>query len=137
MNDVIINKTESIQRCIKRAREECKKAGKNFNEDYTRQDAAILNITRACEQTIDLANHLLKKKKLGIPDSSVKSFDLLAENRIITASLAESLKKMVGFRNIAVHEYTDININIVKVIIEEKLMDLLKFSEAMLPFAEE
>jgi hypothetical protein len=57
MNDVIINKIESIQRCIKRAREEYEKAGKSFYEDYTRQDAAILNITRACEQTIDLANH--------------------------------------------------------------------------------
>lgn len=55
MNDVIVNKTGSIQRRIKRAREELELAGDNFHEDYTRQDAAVLNLTRACEQAIDPA----------------------------------------------------------------------------------
>ncbi len=41
MNDVVINKTQSIQRCIQRAREELRKAGDDFKSDYTRQDAAI------------------------------------------------------------------------------------------------
>ena len=77
MNDVIINKVESIQRCVKRAREEYAAAKDAFAEDYTRQDAAILNLMRACEQSIDLANYLVKKEKLGVPADSSQSFDLL------------------------------------------------------------
>ncbi len=46
-DDVIINKIQSIQRCIFRAKEEYQFAGKAFQEDFSRQDAAILNITRA------------------------------------------------------------------------------------------
>jgi RecB family exonuclease len=63
MNDIIINKVQSIQRCIERAREEYSLAGDNFSNDYSRQDAAILNITRSCEQAIDLANHVIKRHK--------------------------------------------------------------------------
>ena len=78
MNDVVINKIQSIQRCIKRAKEEYRNAGKDFENDFTRQDAAVLNLTRACEQSIDLANHVIKQKKLGIPTDSADSFELLA-----------------------------------------------------------
>ncbi len=59
-DDVMINKIQSIQRCIFRAKEEYQLAGNAFENDFSRQDAAILNITRACEQTIDLADYLIK-----------------------------------------------------------------------------
>jgi uncharacterized protein YutE (UPF0331/DUF86 family) len=66
MNDVAVNKIDSVQRCVLRARAELE-ASTDFSSDYTRQDAAILNVARACEQTIDLANHLVKARKLGVP----------------------------------------------------------------------
>ena len=77
MNDIVVNKIQSIQRCIERAREEYCDDPEGFDADYTRQDAAVLNILRACEQAIDLANHVIKSRKLGIPNSSAESFDLL------------------------------------------------------------
>ena len=67
MNDIVINKTQSMQRCILRAREEHALAGEDFATSLTHQDAAVLNITRACELAIDLANHVIKVEKLGIP----------------------------------------------------------------------
>ena len=60
MDDIIVNKSASIERCLKRVEEEYAKANEHFSEDYTRQDAAILNLLRACEQTIDLANHIIR-----------------------------------------------------------------------------
>ncbi len=131
MNDVILQKTQSIQRCIQRARYEYRTAD-NFSSDITRQDAAILNITRGCEQAIDLANHVVRSRKLGIPADSGSSFDFLAGAGIIPESLASKLRKMIGFRNIAVHEYQRIDISAVEKVITESLDDLLKFSEIML-----
>jgi uncharacterized protein YutE (UPF0331/DUF86 family) len=127
-DDVIINKIQSIQRCIFRAKEEYQFAGKAFQEDFSRQDAAILNITRACEQTIDLANYLIKKHKCGVPTSSRESFDLLAQHKIISTPLSQKLQKMVGFRNIAIHEYQKLNSQIIVAIIENGLEDLLDFT---------
>lgn len=132
MNDVVTNKIQSLQRCVQRAREEYRLAGENFATDYSRQDAAILNVTRACEQAIDLANYVIKTRKLGIPTGSAESFELLARAQVIPADLAERLKKMVGFRNIAVHEYQTLNIAIVESVIREGLEDLVGFGDGVL-----
>lgn len=129
MNDIVLNKLQSIQRCARRAREEFAADPKGFDTNFTRQDAAILNVLRACEQTIDLANHVIKSEKLGIPTSSSESFDLLREAGILEQELAEKLQRMVGFRNIVVHHYRRLDAAIVRSVISSGLDDLLLFSD--------
>ena len=132
MNDLVINKIQSIQRCIQRAREEYGSDLEGFDTNYTKQDAAILNVLRACEQAIDLANYMIKKHKLGIPTSSTESFDLLRQKFIIDPSLAEKLKKMVHFRNAVIHQYQQTDISIVRAIIVSDLNDLIRFSDRIM-----
>ena len=132
MTDVVLNKVQSIQRCVSRAREEQRAAGADFGRDYTRQDAAILNITRACEQAIDLANHVIRAEKIGIPTDSAESFELLARARIISVELAARLRKMVGFRNVVIHEYQSVQTSSVEAVIRSDLDDLLAFADQML-----
>jgi uncharacterized protein YutE (UPF0331/DUF86 family) len=132
-DDIVINKIQSIQRCITRAREEYRKAD-DFTSNYSCQDAAILNVTRACEQSIDLANHLLKQYKLGVPNSSADSFSLLARQSIISNELVEKLRRMIGFRNIAVHQYQALQLPIIQSVIETGLDDLLVFTDHVVAF---
>ena len=129
MNDVVINKVQNIQRCVRRAREEYQRNAEGFATDYTRQDAAILNVVRACETAIDLANHVIRIRKLGIPQSSAESFELLNAERVIDPELADRMKKMVGFRNTVVHQYTKIDLAIVGAVIVRGLDDLLAFAD--------
>jgi uncharacterized protein YutE (UPF0331/DUF86 family) len=131
MNDIVINKVQSIQRCIDRAREEYRLAGSNFANDFSRQDAAILNITRACEQAIDLANYVIKSRKMGIPMSSKESFELLARKNVISPAIEQKMINMVGFRNIAVHQYQKLNIAMVEAIIVSELDDLTNFGDSV------
>ena len=42
------------------------------------------------------------------------------------------MKRMVGFRNVAIHEYDKLNLDIVKAIITQGLDDVLKFGQMML-----
>jgi uncharacterized protein YutE (UPF0331/DUF86 family) len=132
MNDLVINKIQRIQRCIQRAREEYGSDPEGFDTNYTKQDAAILNVLRACEQAIDLANYLINKHKLGIPTSSTESFDLLRQKFIIDPSLAEKLKKMVQFRNTVIHQYQQTDISIVKAVIVSDLNDLIRFGDRIM-----
>lgn len=132
MNDIVINKVQSIQRCAERASEEYRLAGNDFRTDYTRQDAAVLNITRACEQAIDLANHLIRIYKMGIPVSSAESFALLAMKHVIPTSLEERMRNMVGFRNIAVHEYRQLDI--IEAVIRTGLDDLRAFTDYVVKY---
>ncbi len=132
MNHIIIEKVQTIQRCIMRARQELAAGGENFAQDYTRQDAAILNVLRACETTIDLANHIIRIEKLGAPASSRESFEILARVQIIPADLQRNLNRMVGFRNLSVHAYEKTDIQIVVAIIQTDLNDLLKFTDLVM-----
>lgn len=116
-NEVILNKISTIERCIKRIQDVYGNAPENL-EDYTKQDSIILNIQRACEASIDLAMHIVAGKKLGLPQSSREAFDLLVDADLLSKELASKLKAMVGFRNIAVHDYQSVNLDIVRQIIE-------------------
>lgn len=137
MNDIIINKIQSIQRCIQRAREEYQFNKDEFLTNYSRQDAAILNLIRACEQSIDLASHIVKHYKMGIPTNTAEIFQLLEAKNVISAQLSENMRYMVGFRNTVVHEYQKINMDIVIAVIENGLDDLIQFTDSVMDFKQE
>lgn len=101
-------------------------------QDNTKQDSIILNIQRACEASIDLAMHIVSDLKLCLPKTNREAFKYLEENDIIDHALAKNLMNMVGFRNIAVHDYQAIELNILQAIIENHLIDFKTYAEAIL-----
>ncbi|MGA7538028.1 MAG: DUF86 domain-containing protein [Steroidobacteraceae bacterium] len=104
MNEVLAQKITSLQRCVTRAREARAEAGADFRTSYNLQDAAILNVIRACDSAIDLANMLIRRRRLGIPGESRESFAILSREKAIPLDLGERLQRMIGFRNIAIHQ---------------------------------
>lgn len=131
MNDVVLNKLEIVQRCVSRAREEFERAGDGFRTDYSRQDAAVMNVVRACEATIDLANFIVRQRRAGVPNTSADAFRLLARIGVLDDTLAERLAHMVGFRNVAVHAYRALDLGIVERVIREGLEDVLACCEVL------
>ncbi|MET3605688.1 uncharacterized protein YutE (UPF0331/DUF86 family) [Sphaerotilus sulfidivorans] len=131
-DDVLINKAATIERCVRRAREEYAKGPQTFAEDFTRQDAAILNIQRACEAALDMGQHLVRRDRLGVPQSARDVFALLATAGRIDAALARRLQAMVGYRNIAVHDYQTLQLPITIEIITRHLDDFLAYSARLL-----
>ena len=131
-DDVLLNKAATIERCVARARQEYAANPSGFGTDFTRQDAAILNIQRACEAALDMGQHLIRREQLGLPQSARDVFALLAQGGWITAELADGLKRMVGFRNIAVHDYQALQLPITVRIIEQHLDEFLHYSQALL-----
>ena len=129
--NVVRNKISIIERCIDRVDEEYENNPENL-KNYTKQVAIILNIQRACEAAIYLSMHLCAKMKLGVPQDSSSSFGFLAKDGYIPLELAKTLKGMVGFRNVAIHDYQALNFDIFQSVIEKNLDDLLKFGELIL-----
>jgi len=131
IDDVILNKIEIIKKCIRRVKEEYDCNPKNL-ENYTKQDSVTLNIQRACEAVIDLGMHVIAEKGLGIPQTSRDTFEILQDNKIIDREMSERLKAMIGFRNIAIHNYQRLNLKIIQAIIEKHMEDLMHFSEIIM-----
>lgn len=131
-DDVLLNKAAAIERAVARAREEYAGDDANLLRNQTRQDAIILNLQRACESSIDAAMHLVRVHRLGVPQETREAFDLLERAGHLDPSLANRLRKMVGFRNIAVHDYQKLNLDVVRAILVERLDDFLEFTRLLL-----
>jgi uncharacterized protein YutE (UPF0331/DUF86 family) len=130
-NDVIFNKINIIERCMKRIHEEYDQNPEHL-KNFTKQDSIILNLQRSCEASIDLAMHIVAEKKLGLPQSSRDAFSLLEKEGIISSSISNSMKAMVGFRNIAVHDYQEINLEILRKILDKHLEDFFQYTKAII-----
>ncbi len=131
-DDVLLNKAAAIERAVARAREEYAGDEANLMRNQTRQDAIILNLQRACERSIDAAMHLVRVHRLGVPQETREAFDLLERAGHLDPSLATRLRKMVGFRNVAVHDYQKLNLDVVRAILVERVDDFLEFTRVLL-----
>lgn len=124
--DVVIAKISSVQRCLKRIKDV---SGLNPDslDNLDTQEIVILNIQRAVQGVIDIAAHIVADEGLGVPVELRENFEFLSREGIINKELSARLKKMVGFRNIAVHEYETINNDILKSILQYNLKDIEDF----------
>lgn len=124
-DDVSLNKAGIIERCIRRIHEEY--AADPTLSNCTHTDALTLNIERACQAAIDLAMHLVAEGRLGMPKNSADAFTLMRKAGIIPRELETHLRAMTGFRNVAIHEYRDLDKAILHVIAREGWKDLVQF----------
>jgi uncharacterized protein YutE (UPF0331/DUF86 family) len=126
--DVVTAKLSVIDRCLSRIAEvngETRRGLLPVDVD----DITAINLIRAVQAAIDLATHVVAVEGFGTPDSTAEAFSLLERRGLIDAALADRLRRMVGFRNIAIHEYQTLDPTIVQRIVERHLGDLRALGE--------
>jgi uncharacterized protein YutE (UPF0331/DUF86 family) len=128
--DILLAKVASIRKCLDRIHQVTRGASESLNNQDV-QDIFVLNLQRAVQTTIDLAAHVIADEKLGLPANLKENFTLLESAKIIEAPLSARLQAMVGFRNIAVHNYQQLDLVILKSILEHRLGDLDEFLHAV------
>lgn len=133
MEEVILLKVESIEKCL--ARIEDKKRAADFDlHNLDTQDVVVLNLQRACQQAIDLAMFIVAELGLGLPKSSADGFVKLHEKGIIDEASLLAMRGMVGFRNVAVHEYQRINPSVVESVIMNHLDDFRAYNRQLIHY---
>jgi len=128
-DDVLLNKAAIIERCLRRVRAEYE-ACPELN-DFTHVDALTLNIERACQAAIDMAMHRVAVNRLGIPQSAGEAFTLLERAGVIPAEQAKAMRSMIGFRNIAVHQYQELDHGILAWVATKSEVDFVAFGAAL------
>ena len=104
----------------------------DLETDIDKQDIISLNLSRAVQLTVDIGVHIISSLSSQVPDTMGQTFEVLADKHVIPKELATRLKKSVGFRNIAVHNYDAINWDIVHSIVQLHLRDFSEFAKAIL-----
>ena len=128
---LVAEKLESLRRCVERVSDKTPADVRTLQSDPDLQDIVAVNLTRAVQLSVDIAAHLIAGLKSPAPDTMGETFDILARHDLIPASLAERLKQAVGFRNVAVHQYKDIDWAIVHGIARNQLRDFEEFARAV------
>ena len=131
-DDVVLNKAAVVERCLARVREVHAGDDANLLEDPTRQDSIVLNLQRACEACIDLAMHVVRKRRLGLPQETREAFQLLEDAGLLPSEVATAMRAMVGFRNVAVHSYRELDVEVLRSIVHERLSDFEAFTSHVL-----
>ena len=83
------------------------------------------------QAALDIASHIVSDRRLGEPRTNQELFDFLQQDHWLSPELTETMHKMVGFRNIVVHGYQNVDPRIMRDIVEHRLDDLLCFTTAI------
>ena len=121
-DDVLMQKLASIDRCVRQVREFVGGDPDRLKQQLV-QDAVVLNLQRACEQAIDAAARVASMRRLGVPTDSAEAFTLLERARVLTPATAARMRAMVGFRNVAVHQYQLLDQGILRSVVGKHLGD--------------
>lgn len=131
---IIIEKLESLRRCVRRIEEKRPASVDKLKSDPDLQDIISLNLTRAVQVAVDIATHILADSSQPAPENMGQAFHQLAEMGIIPQALAARMISAVGFRNVAVHSYRSINWDIVHTISHDQLDDFQTFARSVSKF---
>jgi uncharacterized protein YutE (UPF0331/DUF86 family) len=124
--DILSEKITQVQHCLTRIKD-VTKLNSELLDDYNIQDVFILNLQRAIQSCIDIAVHISSTEGWGVAKTIRENFVLLADKKVISKDLAVKMTKMVGFRNIAIHDYSNLDVNILKSILKSSLKDIEEF----------
>ena len=125
--DVIRAKQDSIVRCIQRISTKKHLSDSALLDDYDAQDVVVLNLERAVQLSVDIAMHVLAETNEPVPDNMRAAFAALQRIGALSVDTAQHMAKAAGFRNIAVHAYRQIDWDIVRSIMQERLDDFTQF----------
>ena len=124
----LLNKIASLKRCIQRIKDKITENSRILQNDYDLQDIVSVNLQRAVQVCVDISAHINAEMAARAPESMVESFENLKAAGIISAQTCNRMKKSVGFRNIAVHEYSTINWDIIFSVATKNLDDFRQFA---------
>lgn len=128
---VIDQKLESLRRCLLRIQDKFPADAAELQSNFDLQDIIALKLSRAVQLTVDIGSHIISTLNMPAPETMGQTFEIFAQHNVLSAAVADQLKKSVGFRNIAVHNYEAINWQIVHSIIREHLDDFTEFAKAV------
>lgn len=136
MDDTIVTKKlESLARCIGRLQQKKPESLEILRNDLDAQDIIVVNLERAVQLCVDTALVILAERNDAVPSTMAESFELLTKPPGLSAQTAQRMRNAVGFRNIAVHAYRQIDWAVVWSILNEHLDDFRSFAKEILEIA--
>ena len=132
--DVLLGKVGIITRFVARIRSVAGRK-ESVHDSIDIQDIVVLNLQRAIQAAIDIVMHIVSGENPGVPGGTAEYFTIMREAGIINADVEMAMRKMVGFRKVAVHEYDELDPHVIEGITSHQLDDFERFyTQAIAPY---
>ena len=125
---VVLSQLESLQHCVRRLEEKRPVQLEELLTNWDLQDILAINLTSAVQLCVDISAHMLSETGKEVPDTMAETFDALRQAGLLPDDLAKRMKAAVGFRNVAVHSYREIDWAIVYHVCHHQLDDFRAFA---------
>lgn len=131
MNDthLVRKRLAFIQECVAEIRRHADV--ERLDRDTVQRRFVEHTLQIAIQAMLDVAFVIAADQVLGEPADNRQVFERLCAAGWITPALRDTCRRMVAFRNVVVHRYLQVDVQIVKSIVERGLQDLLRFVEAV------
>ena len=127
--DLVYKKLAFIETCIAELRSLARLDA--IDDDIREERFVVHTLQLAAQAAIDVASHIVSDERLGEPRTNAELFDLLQRAQWIDRDLSRSMRNLAGFRNVVVHGYEDVALEIVKDIVRNRLVDLVDYVAAV------
>lgn len=127
--ELIAKKLAQIETYVRELRDLARP--ERLEHDLREQRFVLHTLQLAIQATLDTASHVVSDERLGEPDSYRELFDLLATGGWIDDEQVPLLRRMAGFRNLVIHEYGRVDLDLVREILRDHLDDLVGFAESV------
>ena len=124
---LILRKLSELDTYRRQIDEYCDIGADAYKADWKTQRIVERTLQLMIELCTDIANHIISERELPVPTSYASTFEILNQSELITNELAERMVRMARFRNILVHQYTEVDATIVVRILRDNLGDFTVF----------
>lgn len=128
--DLILRKLADLDLYLRQVAEYRGVSLEDYRGDWKIQRIVERTLQMGIELCVDVANHVIADRGLRVPVTYAEAFDVLAEAGLLPGSERAAMVRMVGFRNVIVHEYARVDAEIVVRILHQHLDDLARFGTA-------
>jgi uncharacterized protein YutE (UPF0331/DUF86 family) len=127
--ELLAKKLAFIETCVRELRE-LADLGK-LDSDLRERRFVERTLQLAIQAALDVASHIASDQRLGEPRTQRELFELLVKAAWLPVELLDRLRAMAGFRNVLVHGYADVELELVREVVENHLPDLELFAASV------
>jgi uncharacterized protein YutE (UPF0331/DUF86 family) len=124
--DLLAKKLAFIETCVRELRDMARLDV--IKQDVREERFVTHTLQIAIQAALDVASHIVSEERLGEPETNRELFDLLARNGWLRIDQAQTMRQIAGFRNVVVHGYERVDLEILRDVVERRLDDLLEFA---------
>ena len=127
--ELVAKKLAFIETCVRELRTLARP--ERIADDLREQRFVEHTLQLAIQAALDVGSHVVSDDRLGEPETGRDVFRLLGKAAVVPVDLAGRLEQMAGFRNVVIHLYQDVDLDIVRDVVENHLGDLLEYAAAI------